>query len=255
MAKTLTTMTIIYSNVNITRGDRVILSDVNLQAKAGEMIYLTGQVGAGKSSLLASMYGDADVCAGTALVLEQDMRRIKRNKVQQLRRQLGLVHQDLRLLSDRTVYDNLDFVLRATDWDSKESRTTRIREVLNWVDLPDKAGCYPHELSGGQKQRICIARAILNHPRLILADEPTGQLDTENGERVMALLDEVRRQTNATVVVSTHNLQWPDIFPGTVYVCEDGSMRPKGQGDSFHNGEEDVTRQEENEQITENTEL
>lgn len=220
-------MTIIYSNVKLCRGDRTILSDVNLQAAPGDMIYLTGLVGAGKSTLLASMYGDTPISDGTALILDHDMRRIKRNDVQYLRRKIGLVHQELRLLPDRTVYDNLDFVLRATDWNKKEERKKRIEEVLQWVDLQDKEKCYPHELSGGQKQCICIARAILNHPQLILADEPTGQLDSENGERVMALLDEVRRQTGCTVVVSTHNLQWPDFFPGTVYVCENATLTIK----------------------------
>lgn len=191
------------------------------------MIYLTGLVGSGKSTLLSSMYGDTHVYNGRAMVLNHDMRKIGRSKLQYLRRQIGIVHQELRLLPDRTIYENLDFVLRATDWNKKNLRRERIEEVLNWVELPDTAKCYPHELSGGQKQCICIARAILNHPELILADEPTGQLDSENGERVMALLDEVRRQAGSTVVVSTHNLQWPDIFPGTVYVCENETLTKK----------------------------
>lgn len=191
------------------------------------MIYLTGLVGSGKSTLLSSMYGDTPVYNGRAMVLNHDMRKIGRSKLQYLRRQIGIVHQELRLLPDRTIYENLDFVLRATDWNKKNLRRERIEEVLNWVELPDTANCYPHELSGGQKQCICIARAILNHPELILADEPTGQLDSENGERVMALLDEVRRQAGSTVVVSTHNLQWPDIFLGTVYVCENETLTKK----------------------------
>lgn len=220
-------MNVIYSNVLLCRGERTILSDVNLQASPGDMIYLTGLVGTGKSTLLASMYGDTPINDGTAMILDHDMKRIKRNDLQYLRRKIGLVHQELRLLPDRTIYDNLDFVLRATDWKIKSQRKKRIEEVLNWVELPDKEKCYPHELSGGQKQCICIARAILNHPLLILADEPTGQLDNENGERVMALLDEVRRQTGSTVIVSTHNLQWPEFFPGTVYTCENTTLTLK----------------------------
>lgn len=220
-------MTINYTDVHLRHEKRTILSGVNLLAQPGDMIYLTGLVGSGKSTLLSSMYGDTPIYNGRAMVLNHDMRKIGRNKLQYLRRQIGIVHQELRLLPDRTIYDNLDFVLRATDWDRKNLRNERIEEVLNWVELTHTAKCYPHELSGGQKQCICIARAILNHPELILADEPTGQLDGENGERVMALLDEVRRQSGSTVVISTHNLQWPEIFPGTVYVCENETLIKK----------------------------
>jgi cell division transport system ATP-binding protein len=188
------------------------------------MIYLTGLVGSGKSTLLSSMYGNTPIHKGQAMVLGNDMKRIKSSKLQSLRRQIGIVHQELRLLSDRTIYENLDFVLRATDWDKKSLRKERIEEVLEWVKLSDTTKCYPHELSGGQKQCICVARAMLNHPELILADEPTGQLDAESGERVMALLDEIRRRANCTLVISTHNLQWPEIFPGTTYTCENGIL-------------------------------
>ncbi len=222
-------MTINYTNVHLRHEERTILSDVNLQARPGEMIYLTGLVGSGKSTLLSSIYGNTRIYAGTALVLQQDMRRIGNSNLQRLRRRMGIVHQDLRLLPDHTIAENLDFVLRATEWDKKAMRSERIEEVLTWVELQDKAKCYPHELSGGQQQCICVARAILNRPEVILADEPTGQLDAENGERVMALLDEVRRQSDCTVVVSTHNLQWPDFFPGTVYLCENGTLTQKKQ--------------------------
>lgn len=220
-------MTINYNNVHLRHEDRTILSGVNLQANPGDMIYLTGLVGSGKSTLLSSMYGDTPIYNGRAMILNYDMRRLKSSKLQYLRRQIGIVHQELRLLPDRTIYDNLDFVLRATDWNKKNLRRERIEEVLNWVKLPDTGNCFPHELSGGQKQCICIARAILNHPELILADEPTGQLDKENGERVMTLLNEACKQSGSTVVISTHNLQWPDIFPGTVYVCENETLIKK----------------------------
>ncbi len=220
-------MTINYTDVHLRHEKRTILSGVNLQAQPGDMIYLTGLVGTGKSTLLSSMYGNTRIYAGRALILQQDMRHIGHSALQRLRRHMGIVHQDLRLLPDRTVAENLDFVLRATEWNKKAERRERIEEVLNWVELQDKAKCYPHELSGGQKQCICVARAILNYPELILADEPTGQLDAENGERVMALLDEVRRQSNCTVVVSTHNLQWPEFFPGAVYLCENETLTLK----------------------------
>ena len=220
-------MNINYTNVHLCHDTRTILSGINLHAQAGEMIYLTGLVGSGKSTLLSSMYGDTPIYSGRAMVLNHDMHKIGQSKLQYLRRQIGIVHQELRLLSDRTIYENLDFVLRATDWDNKNLRQERIEEVLNWVKLPDCAKCYPHELSGGQKQCICIARAILNHPELILADEPTGQLDRESGERVMTLLNEIRQQTNCTVIISTHNPQWPEVFPGTVYVCENETLTKK----------------------------
>ena len=213
--------------MHLKHDERTILSGVNMQVMAGDMVYLTGLVGSGKSTLMASMYGNTPICNGQAIVLKHDLRRINHNQMQFLRRRIGVVHQDLRLLSEHTVYENLDFVLRATDWDKKNLRQERIEEVLNWVELPNVAKYYPHELSGGQKQCICIARAILNHPELIIADEPTGQLDAENGERVMALLDEVRRQTGCAVVISTHNLQWPEYFPGTVYVCENETLTRK----------------------------
>lgn len=217
-------MTINYTGVTLRHNKRIILSDVNFLAQPGEMIYLTGLVGSGKSTLLSSIYGNTIIHSGKAKVLNYDMSHIGNSKLQHLRRKIGIVHQDLRLLSDRTVQENLDFVLRATEWNSKDIRQERIEEVLSWVQLTDKLHCYPYELSGGQKQCICIARSILNHPELILADEPTGQLDSENGELVMALLYEVRRQTGCTVVVSTHNPQWPEIFPGTTYVCQDGKL-------------------------------
>lgn len=220
-------MTINYNSVQLCHDKRPILSDVNLQAHSGDMVYLTGLVGSGKSTLLSSMYGNTPIYTGQAMVLGNDMKRIKSSKLQSLRRQIGIVHQELRLLSDRTIYENLDFVLRATDWDKKSLRKERIEEVLEWVNLSDTTKCFPHELSGGQKQCICVARAMLNHPELILADEPTGQLDTESGERVMALLDEIRRRANCTLIISTHNLQWPEIFPGIIYTCDNGFLVKK----------------------------
>ena len=221
----LNTMIEEYKNVRLCHYNRTVLKDVNLVADKGEMIYLTGQVGSGKSTLLGSMYGEGEYAEGTAVVLGEDLALGKSSRLPALRRKLGIVHQELRLLPDRTIHDNLDFVLRATDWRNKAELEARIAEVLEWVGLEDVGNKFPHQLSGGQKQCICIARAVLNRPALILADEPTGQLDSENGERVMALLDEVRRQEQATVIVSTHNLQWPDFFPGTVYVCENEIIR------------------------------
>lgn len=216
--------TIQYANVPITHASHTILTDVTLSVEPGEMVYLVGQVGSGKTSILKSLYGELGLKQGTALVLGRDMTSIKRSQLPSLRRELGIVHQDLKLLSDRTISHNLDFVLRATGWSDRAQREQRIREVLEWVELQDKAGKYPYELSGGQQQCICIARAVLNQPKIILADEPTGHLDNENGEKIMALLDEVRRQSKCSVIVSTHNLQWPEFFPGTVYQCSEGTF-------------------------------
>lgn len=225
-------MIINYTNVHLKHDDRTILADINMQIQAGEMVYFTGLVGSGKSTLLSSIYGNTPIYNGKAIVLDKDIRHISNSKLQYLRRRIGIVHQELRLLPDRTIFDNLDFVLRATDWNKKNLRKERIDDVLEWVKLSDKANCYPHELSGGQKQCICIARAILNHPELILADEPTGQLDAENGNMVMTLLNEVRLKTSCAVIVSTHNLQWPEIFNGTIYSCENETLVKKHTTDN-----------------------
>ena len=213
-----------YSDVRLTHEGRTVLSQVNFMANEGEMIYLTGPVGSGKSTLLGSMYGEVAVDNGEAVVLGEHLEKRKTSHLPALRRRLGIVHQELRLLTDRTVHDNLNFVLKATDWKKKAEREARIREVLQWVELEDAIDKYPYQLSGGQKQCISIARAVLNRPKMILADEPTGQLDAENGERVMALLDEVRRQDGTTVILSTHNPHWPDFFPGTIWRVIDGKV-------------------------------
>lgn len=214
-----------YTDVRLTHEGRTVLSEVNFSAQEGEMIYLTGHVGGGKSTLLGSMYGDVAIDEGQAVVLGEHLEMHKTSHLPALRRCLGIVHQDLRLMTDRTVHDNLDFVLRATDWKNKEGREARIHEVLEWIELTDTMELFPYQLSGGQKQCISIARAVLNRPRIILADEPTGQLDAESGERVMALLDEVRRQNNTTVIISTHNAHWLDYFPGTQYVVENSKVQ------------------------------
>lgn len=208
-----------YQHVNIRQGKHLVLSDVCLQVEQGEMVYLTGQVGSGKSSLLKTLYGELPMEGDEARILDCDLLNVRPSQLPNLRRQLGIVFQDFQLLPDRTVRHNLDFVLRATDWDDETQRNERISQALDIVRLSEKVDSQVYELSGGEQQRICIARALLNAPRIILADEPTGNLDAENGECVMALLDEIRRQTKTTVVVSTHNMQWLEYFPGTVYCC------------------------------------
>lgn len=213
-----------YTDIDIYQGEHLVLGKVNFCVGEGEMVYLTGPVGSGKSSLLKSIYGEVPVEGGNAEVLGFDMTHLKTKHQPTLRRQMGIVFQDFQLLPDRTVNRNLDFVLRSTGWKRQEDREKRIGEVLEMVKLADKNNKYIFELSGGEQQRICIARAILNNPKVILADEPTGNLDAENGELILALLDEIRRQNNTAVILSTHNLQWPEYFPGTVYRCIDAKL-------------------------------
>ena len=213
-----------YKDVDIYQDEHLVLSKVNFCVEEGEMVYLTGPVGSGKSSLLKSIYGELPIECGKAEVLGFNMNRFKTKHQPALRKQMGIVFQDFQLLRDRTVHRNLDFVLRSTGWKKKADREKRIVEVLEMVKLSDKKDKFIYELSGGEQQRIGIARAILNNPKVILADEPTGNLDAENGELILALLDEIRRQNNTAIILSTHNMQWPEYFPGTVYRCEDAKL-------------------------------
>ena len=213
-----------YKDVDIYQDEHLVLEKVNFSVEEGEMVYLTGPVGSGKSSLLKTIYGELPVEGGKAEVLGFNMSRFKTKHQPALRKQMGIVFQDFQLLRDRTVHRNLDFVLRATGWKKKADREKRIVEVLELVKLADKKEKFIYELSGGEQQRIGIARAILNNPKVILADEPTGNLDAENGELILALLDEIRRQNNTAIILSTHNMQWPEYFPGTVYRCIDAKL-------------------------------
>lgn len=213
-----------YKNINIFQGNHQVLKNVNLTVEEGEMVYLVGQVGSGKSSLLKTFYAEVPCHGEEATVLGYNMLKFKTSQQPALRKELGIVFQDFQLLTDRTVYENLNFALRATGWGKKDEREVRIHEVLKQVKMEEKAENFIFELSGGEQQRICIARAILNNPKMILADEPTGNLDMENGEMILALLDEIRRQNKTTIIMSTHNLQWIDDFPGTVYKCQNNEL-------------------------------
>lgn len=212
-------MLINYQNVEIDQQDLCVLNQVNIQLDKGEFVYLIGKVGSGKTSLLKTIYGELDIAAGEAEVLGYNMRTIKRKHIPELRRKLGIVFQDFQLLTDRTVYDNLEFVLRATGWKNKKEMETRIHEVLEQAGMGNKGYKMPNELSGGEQQRIVIARAILNSPEIILADEPTGNLDAETGRQIVKLLRNISKQGSA-VVMTTHNLHLLEEFPGKVYKCE-----------------------------------
>lgn len=212
-----------YENVDIYQQELCILEGVNLELHEGELVYLVGKVGSGKTTLLKTFYAELDVAAGQAEVLGYDMQRIKRKHVPQLRRKLGIVFQDFQLLTDRSVYDNLDFVLRATGWKNKGERQDRIEEVLHLVGMMNKGYKFPNELSGGEQQRIVIARAMLNSPRIILADEPTGNLDVETGNAIAELLYGLS-QTGTLVVMTTHNMKLLEQYPGRTYRCENHKL-------------------------------
>ena len=212
-----------YTDVEIHQQELCVLNDVNLELHKGEFVYLVGKVGSGKTSLLKTFYGELDIASGEAEVLGYDLLHIKRKHIPQLRRKLGIVFQDFQLLTDRTVYDNLEFVLRATGWKSKGEIKDKIEEVLNLVGMSNKGYKLPNELSGGEQQRIVIARAVLNSPEIILADEPTGNLDSETGHAIAELLHGIS-EAGALVVMTTHNLQLLREFPGKVYRCADHLM-------------------------------
>ena len=212
-----------YTDVEIHQQELCVLNDVNLELHKGEFVYLVGKVGSGKTSLLKTFYGELDIASGKAEVLGYDMLHIKRKHIPQLRRKLGIVFQDFQLLTDRTVYDNLEFVLRATGWKSEGEIKDKIEEVLNLVGMSNKGYKLPNELSGGEQQRIVIARAVLNSPEIILADEPTGNLDSETGHVIAELLHGIS-EAGALVVMTTHNLQLLREFPGKVYRCADHLM-------------------------------
>ncbi|WP_417130048.1 cell division ATP-binding protein FtsE [Phocaeicola sp.] len=208
-----------YQHVNVSLQGQEILSDVNLELRKGEFSYLIGKVGSGKSTLLKTIYGEVEIDAGEAWVLGNAMRTLKRKDFPALRRKLGIVFQDFQLLTDRTVHDNLKFVLKATGWKNRTEIERRIEEVLQQVGMENKGYKMPNELSGGEQQRIVIARAILNKPELILADEPTGNLDVETGRRIVELLQDICRQGSA-ILMTTHNLNLLSEYPGKVYKCE-----------------------------------
>ena len=213
-----------YKDVEIRQGEQIVLHDVNLTVEGGEMIYLLGKVGSGKSSLMKTIYGALPITAGEARVLEYDMTKIRRRKLPYLRRRLGIIFQDYKLLTDRSVEENLLFVLRATGWKDKNLMRNHVREVLEQVGMENKAYKKPYELSGGEQQRVVIARALLNSPEIILADEPTGNLDAETGREIMDLLYAIS-QAGITVLMSTHNVHWPEKFPGKKWIFADGVIK------------------------------
>jgi cell division transport system ATP-binding protein len=217
-------MLIEYKNVTISQGDKEVLSEVDFHVDESEFVYIIGKVGSGKSSLLKTIYEELDIdSADKAEVLGRDLMTLKRKEVPALRKEMGIIFQDFQLLSDRSVFNNLKFVLQATGWKNKQKVTERIEHVLEEVGMTDKSNSMPHELSGGEQQRIAIARALLNEPKMIIADEPTGNLDIETADKIVSLLKDIT-QSGTAVVMSTHNIPMLDKFPGIVYRCKEGKL-------------------------------
>ena len=217
-------MLIEYKKVRIFQEDVCVLNDVDFHVEEGEFIYIIGKVGSGKSSLLKTTYCELDIESGEqAMVLDRDIMNIRRREIPALRKETGIIFQDFQLLHDRTVAKNLRFVLKATGWKNKKEIEERIDEVLEMVGMQEKKDKMPHELSGGEQQRIAIARAILNKPKIIIADEPTGNLDPETATYIIDLLRQIS-QTGTAIVMTTHNIPMLDKFPGIVYRCKDGAI-------------------------------
>lgn len=216
-------------NANIYQGNAQILQDVNIRVSAGEFVYLVGKTGTGKSSLLKTLYGELPLRDGTGQVVGFDLTKLTWKTVPFLRRNIGIVFQDFQLLTDRNVHDNLEFVLKATGWKDRKLIEEKIEEVLDKVGLKTKGFKYPFELSGGEQQRVDVARALLNSPKLILADEPTGNLDPETSNEIMKLLMEVSRDFGSAVVMATHDFMVINKFPARTIKTEKGKVTDNAQ--------------------------
>ena len=212
-----------YKGVEICQDEQIVLTDINLTISSGEMVYLLGRVGSGKSSFMKTIYGELPIDGIGASALDYDLLKLRRRDIPYLRRKVGVVFQDFQLLVDRNVEENLMFVLKATGWKDKQAMKNNIYDVLKQVGMAEKAYKMPYQLSGGEQQRVVIARALLNAPGLILADEPTGNLDPETGKEIMELLYSIS-QAGMTVIMSTHNPLWPEQYPGRKLQFADGKI-------------------------------
>mgnify|MGYP001435236818 FL=1 len=204
-----------FKNVEIKQQNKIILNEVNLKINQGEFVYFVGKTGSGKSSLLKAIYGDVGISSGDILFKEQTLKKLNRKKILELRRKVGIIFQDFQLLMDRSVADNLRFVMKATGWKGKKIINEGIEKLLLKVDMVDKADSFPHLISGGEQQRIAVARALVNNPELILADEPTGNLDPETSEKIMHLLKSVAEEEK-TVIMATHDFDIINKYPARV---------------------------------------
>ena len=215
---------ILLEGVNIHQDERLIFDNINLSISKGDFIYLVGETGSGKSSLVKSFYAEVSVSTGNIFVADYNLNKLNKNEVPSLRRDLGIVFQDFQLLSDRTINENLEFVLKATGWKNKDEISNRINEVLESVHLENYNTKMPHELSGGEKQRAAIARSLLNRPKVILADEPTGSLDPKKSEKIVELLKEINEK-GTTVVIATHDYEIIKKFSSRIIKCSEKKLQ------------------------------
>jgi cell division transport system ATP-binding protein len=213
-----------YSHVDLYQSAGLILKDVTFDINVGDFVYLIGKTGSGKSSLIKSMYADVPISAGTAIVCGYDLTKIRKKEIPMLRRKLGIVYQDFQLLADRSAVQNLEFVLKATGWKHKATMQHRMEEVLNEVGMLGKEFKMIHQLSGGEQQRLVIARAMLNNPPVLIADEPTGNLDPETSNEIMNLLIRINREHNTPVMMATHNYSVIEKFPAKIMNCVNGTI-------------------------------
>jgi cell division transport system ATP-binding protein len=211
------------NNATIVNENNIIFSDINFNVDSGELVFLIGKTGTGKSSLLKVLYGDLPLKSGYGSIVGFDLNKLKDNQIPKLRRKLGVVFQDFKLLTDRTIFDNLSFVLKATGWKEKNKINQRVAEVLEMVNVTSNDKKYPFELSGGEQQRVAIARALLNHPELIIADEPTGNLDPETSNEIMQLFSKLH-EGGISLIMATHDYNMIVKFPGKIYQCNQGSL-------------------------------
>lgn len=207
----------------IYQGDNLVLSKVNVEVNKGDFVYLIGKTGTGKSSFMKVLYGNLPLTEGEGHIVDYNLKTLKEKDIPYLRRKLGIIFQDFKLLTDRTINDNLLFVLKATGWKDKSKMETRVEEVLSKVDMKTKGFKYPHELSGGEQQRIAIARALLNNPELILADEPTGNLDPQTSVEVMEVLQEINKNGN-TILMATHDYALLLKYPSKTLKCDNNAV-------------------------------
>jgi len=222
-------------NGEIHQGDTVVLKGINIQLNKGEFVYLIGRTGSGKSSLLKALYGELPLAIGKGKVSEFDLTNLKRKDIPFLRRKLGIVFQDFQLLSDRTVFKNLEFVMKSTGWKKKKEMEKRANDVLSLVGLDHKGNQMPHQLSGGEQQRVAIARALVNQPEFIIADEPTGNLDPETSKEIMAVLHAIAKE-GTSILMATHDLSIMEAFPSKTLKVENGSVievNPMNEFDPF----------------------
>lgn len=221
-------------NAQIYQRNELVLSEINFQLSENEVVYLIGKTGSGKSSLLKTFFGELPLKEGEGEVSGYNLRKLRRKQVPQLRRKIGIVFQDFQLLTDRSVLKNLFFVLKSTGWKDKDLMKKRAMEVLTMVGLEEKQNAMPYALSGGEQQRVAIARALLNKPELILADEPTGNLDPETSEEIMRILIASARESRAAVVMATHDMGMVEKFPGRILRVQDKSLKEVGHLNDFN---------------------